>query len=205
MALPGLESIPPVIGSGIALVGTILKAPWWRKADPKEQYRFTKEFLADVEANKDMPSFLKVMGYRALVGGAKIDSSLVECTIKVKNYSDALADCTLGHQFLEATSDCSRLSFKHRYETKALRRSVRIWCYAGYVLFYSLATSPVWLNVAFGSRDPQYLWTLVLTVPAFVPLSWWSLAKGGVRLRAAERLIDKQKTLLDGTALPVIG
>jgi len=205
MIVSGFNEIASVVASGGALIKALSVVPWRRKVDPKEDYRFAKEFLGDLESRKDMPSYLREMGYRALVRGAKVAPELIDCAIKVKNYPDALVDCSKGYPYLEVrrAGAEAHLSFKPGFEEESSRKRFRVFCFAGYAISYVVATSPAIVNGLFSPGNPQYMWLLILTLPSFLPLSFWSLRKGA-RMQAAERLVSKDREQLAQAALPAL-
>lgn len=206
MALQGFEGLGSALLSGFALIKAVSALPWFRKSDPREDYRFLKEFLQDLELNKDMPLYLQDRGYRGLVRGAKVEPALIQCALKVRTYQDALTDCALGHQFLEATLTGSgpQLSFKAAYLSERSRKQFRRKSFALYALYYFLTTSPALFAMWSSANDPRYLWMLIFTVPAFGPLTVLTLRKGK-RLDAAERLVKKDLEQREQAALPTIG
>lgn len=180
-----------------AVIGVRMKYAEFRLARHghlREEYRFAREFMADLMSPTGMHPFLKQKGYQAIACDARLSATEIEYLLNLDDAPRALEDYVLGRSYLEhkTTAVGAQIAFKQKYE----RPWSRNWRKGGYILIYvilfGLAGLPV-LIPAFDSLQPlQKLVTLLISVAFFVPLAFLPL-EGQFRVIRAEALVKSQR------------
>lgn len=178
------------ITAGVAIV-TQLKG---RKSQLREEYKFAKEFIADLSGVASDSEFLRQRGSHALTGDASLEFRTLEYLWQLENPSQAIHDYSLGFKYLEhrrTTSANPPIQFIRPYHELWRRHTLKAWYLLLYVATYSLACSPILLHVLdlWGKSSPFP--ALLVTCAIFLPFAFMSL-KARVRIQRAEHLIAGQ-------------
>lgn len=156
----------------------------------REDYKFGREFLADIDAHRPMHPFLREKGFHALAGTGRLDAGEVEYLIALPQAGRAIRDYTLGQHYLEiAGSGASRrIAFRPRYRRPwALR--LRLWGYTAlYLLLFALALSPLQLAATGRQESGELALSLAVSLVAFLPSALLAL-KAAINLHRARTLV----------------
>lgn len=177
----------------IAVIGgakIIYDAYAGRTSRARDEYRFAKEFLRDIEG--DLHPFLKDKGYKAISGNDRITPEEASYLIELKDPVRALKDFSLGMDYVELSKESPRhfISFKKKYARPWSRR----WRKGLFVFLYIILAmgtlSPLMLSKAFGNFYTALtyfcLFVVFLGMPAIAFLKW------AVRIYRAEQLEKNQ-------------
>ena len=179
------------VTAGVSVVA-LLKG---RKSQLREEYKFAKEFIADLRGVASDYEFLRQRGSHALTGDASLEFRTLEYLWQLPNPSQAIHDYSLGFKYLEhrrTTSHDDPLQFAAPYDQAWRRRGLKLLFLFLYLITYTLACSPLLLHVLdlWGVGSP--LVALIITCFIFLPFAFLSL-KAGVRIQRAEHLIAAQR------------
>lgn len=191
---------------GALLIGAVstfkLVSDWLssRQGRIREEYKFARSFLDDVERNPAMHPFLKAKGYQAIAGDANLATSEIEYLLTLHDSPRALKDYALGKPYLQhfATAGKVQISYRPKYRGGWARTWRKSWYFALYLLFVLAAFAPLLLP-AFKALPPARALTLfAFTLLVFVPPGFLAL-RSGVRIARAEALVKYQATGGRGT------
>lgn len=164
-----------------------------RKSQMRDDYRFAREFLSDLQGAIKHSRYLKQKGCYALIGDASIEYETLEYLLTLSNPAQAIRDYSLGCRYLEhvVTNPNLQVRYKRIYSSKGARRTLRWGLLVLYVVTYLLAFSPILLHIfgVWGSSSP--LPSFVFMAAVFLPAAFFAV-KSGVRLDRAEKLVGYQ-------------
>lgn len=155
----------------------------------REDYRFGREFLADIDARRPMHPFLREKGFHALAGSSRLDAEEVAYLIALPQAGRAIRDYTLGQPYLEITGSgkARRIGFRPRYRQPWAQR-LRLWGYTVlYLLLFGLALSPL-QRAATGQGSGETVVALAVSLVAFLPTALMAL-KAAINLHRARTLV----------------
>jgi len=164
-----------------------------RRTRMREEYRFAREFLSDIEPGKKVHPFLREKGYQAIAGDSNMSGDEIEYLLSLTRPERALRDYVLGRAYLEhfPQSGNLQLKFKGKYAGKWSRR-VRMYGYIGmYVVSAFLAFSPLLLASYFKVTFAHTISAFAISASVFLPYAWLSL-RAGMCIYRAEKLVAHQ-------------
>lgn len=182
-----------LIAGAFALWKIVVEVGAGRRSRFRDEYKFAREFLDDIQKTPQMHPFLRQKGYQALAGDNRLTAQTVEYLLTLPESARALRLYVMGLPYLQhtATAVSSQVSFKRKFESHAARVSRKIAYLVAYGLFYALGAAPLFslpLSL-FGLAPSPYLFlTTALFCWPLAALSLWS----GMRIMAAESLVDAQ-------------
>jgi len=164
-----------------------------KKNRMREEYKFAKEFMGQLQDSPPMHPYLREKGYQAIAGDNQITANEIEYLLSLERPERALRDFVLGRSYLEhlPNSGSLEINFSNKYE-KTLPRALRKYFYlACYFILAFLAFSPFvfskWLFVS----PSQMFSALALTVTVLGPYAWFSL-RASTKIYRAEKLVRHQ-------------
>lgn len=173
-----------------SVINGILKG---RKAQLRDDYRFAREFITDLDGVAKNSPFLQQKGCYALTGNATVGFAALQYMLSLGNPERALRDYSLGYGYIEhvVTAHDAQIRFKRHFQSGRRRFAIKFFFWLSYVVTYLLASSPLLLHTfkLLGPTSPFP--ALLLTATIFLPMAYFSI-KGGVKLRRAEKLIEHQ-------------
>lgn len=184
---------------GALLLGSIstlkLTYDWLysRKGRLRDEYKFAKYFLKDLEENRQMHPFVKQKGFQAIAGDSRLSASEIEYLLTLHDSARALRDYVLGRPYLQhyATAQANQVAFQKKYQLKW----PRLWrklCYLGlYFLFFTGAFAPLFLPAFKSLQASQSLVLFAFTFSLLAPPGFLAL-RAGVRINRAEHLVANQ-------------
>lgn len=163
-----------------------------KKAKLREEYRFAKEFLVDLD--NDLHPYAKEKGYQALAGTTAISVLDIEYILTLKNSAQCLRNYVLAGEYLERVESMGNtsLQFKPKYQSHNKRVLLIIFYLLVYVVCFMSILSPIYLKSWFQLSNSETLIALAMTITAFPLPTWWSL-KEAVKLGSARELVNSQK------------
>ena len=203
MAVELWAKIAAICFGAITAWGVIVGLLKGRKSQLREEYRFAREFIADLEgAAKDSP-FLQQKGCYALTGDAAVQYPALQYMLSLGNPERALRDYSLGYSYIEhiVTAQDTQIRFKRQFQSSRRRFAIKLFFWLSYIATYLLACSPLLLHIfkLWGPTSPFP--ALLVTASIFLPAAYFSI-KAGVKLRRAEKLVEHQGTRSNNSFKP---
>jgi hypothetical protein len=161
----------------------------------REEYRFAKELLRDIESEEGLHPYAKQKGYQALAGDVSLSVSEIEYLLQLQDSARSLKDYVLGRKYLEHFSTAAdvKIDFRKCYRHRWSRIWRQIWYFFLYLGCFSTAVGPLWYFAAEKvGITTRMLPSLAITIPVFLPMAMIAL-RAGVRVARAEALVKKQK------------
>jgi hypothetical protein len=142
------DDVIRVITTIIALVGAwkaINDAVGGRWSRIREEYRFAKEFIDDIEVNENIHPFLKEKGYRAIAGDATVDPDDIQYLLSIENPELSLRYYMLGRRYLVLSkyTENVRFVFRKRCQGAFSRGWRKKLYYFLFLVFFVLIPSPM--------------------------------------------------------------
>jgi hypothetical protein len=174
-----------------------------RRGRMREEYKFAKEFLSDINSDSGLHPFLREKGYHAIAGGNSISGDEIEYLLALTRPDRALKDYVAGRHYLEhfPRSGNLQIEFKKKYKSKFSRK----WRLYGYLILYLLlgfmAFSPLVLSGFYHTSPSQTFGLLLTCIGVFGPYALFSL-RSGYRLHRAQMLVSHQNKHTQRIILP---
>lgn len=160
------------------------------KARLRDEYRFAKEFLTDIDNKKPLHPLVVERGYLAIAGNSRISSDEIAYLIELENPSSRLKDYVLARHYVEFRAQKNQIEFKKKYA----KNFARIWRKVAWITVYFIASvialSP-FLVIGIFKLHPRYYAFLLVTLPTFGFFAVDAL-RLVVKLRRAEKLVNSQ-------------
>lgn len=163
------------------------------KGKLRDEYKFAKYFLADVETFGKMHPYLKEKGYQAIAGDERVTAKEVEYLLSLINPEQAIKDYVMGRDYLEHLSvlEDFQIVFKEKYKTK-WSRMWRMFLYFGcYMICVLGATAPWIFSSLLHLNMNQFIFYFLLSAVIFGPYAWWFF-RSGQKIANASRLVRRQ-------------
>ena len=163
----------------------------------REEYKFARDFFADLEKNPQMHPFLRQKGYQAIACDNRLASAEIEYLLTLQDSPQALKDYVLGRQYINhlATATGSQLTFKHKFESTFSR----MWRKGGYLALYLgcilIGLAPIMLPALRLMPPHQAILAFAVLGTVFFPLGGFALREA-VRIARAEALLRSQHKLV---------
>lgn len=182
-------------GAFVGVLGGLGRFAWERSLSSKvklrDEYRFAKEFLNDIDENPRMHPLVVERGYYALAGTMDLKVQEIKYLIGLEGPGGRLKDYVGARKYLDLNLVSNRVDFKEKYRGKFARRIRMVFYGFMYFYFAVLAILPLWSSSFFGVA-PIFMLLAVATIPFFGLLSADSLIRV-VRILDAQRLVRDQK------------
>ena len=187
----GVLTASALLGIGSVVYAHLL-GKWGRM---KEDYKFAKDFLADLNSDKEMHPYQRAKGYQALAGDPKISADEGDFLLSLHSCEEALRYYVLARDYLEHVPDPDhqRIQFKANYKSKFSRQWRKALYYAGYVRWAVLAMLPLILGVAAFKSLGLWLATYLVCGAIFLLMGVLSL-RAGLKIGVAETLVRTQRS-----------
>lgn len=174
-----------------------------RKSRMRDEYKFARDFLSDVKANKDLHPFLKDKGYQAIAGDDQISGVEIEYLLSLASPEKALRDYVLGRFYLDHVPHSGNLQiqFKKKFRIKWARRW-RMYTYITlYAIFAFIAFSPLVFFSYLGMSLGDSLIAVIISLTVFGSYAWFAL-QAGAKIYRAEKLVAHQNKHTQKIFLP---
>ncbi len=192
------ETIFKTITAIFAIVGvgkTFYEMRTGNRSRLREEYKFAKDFLEELNNNPNLHPFALEKGYQAIAGTTIVSTEEMNYLLSLKNPSKCLKDYLDGKEYLnklDAHSDC-KFNFKKKYSTFWSRRWRKSLYFIVYFVSFCLAIAPFFL--------PQSFHLLIITMTVYGFCAFCFLDRAG-KISSAERLINNQQKYLSHIQLP---
>lgn len=105
-----------------------------RQGQLREEYKFARDFIADLQRGPDMHPFLKQKGFQAIAGDSRLKGAEIEYLLTLQDPAQALEDFVQGKRYLQhlAIATDSQVTFRREFE----RVWPRWWRKAMYLTLY---------------------------------------------------------------------
>ncbi len=183
-------AIPAIIGAGKIIYDITIG----KKSHLREEYKFAKEFLSDVE-NGGLHPFALEKGYYSLAGTTCLSPEVIAYILSLKKPSQCLKDYVLSYQLMEELQPEGnlKLNFKKKYKASWYRNCLKFFYSAGYFLFAFIAVSPLIVSQYLGISVPNSFVLLAFTLPLSGTLAWTSLTAFVKIARGEELVLNQEK------------
>lgn len=183
-----------LLGGAVATWRVVVELLRGKHGHLREEYKFARDFINDVNENPKMHPFLRQKGYQAIAGDTRLSAGEIEYLLTFHDSARSLKDYVLGKPYLEhfATAAGSQVVFKRKFEARWVRFSIKVLFFVLYLFCYFAGFSPVALHAFKAMSAAQALVTFVFTAVLFFPPAFLAL-RAGVRVTRAEVLVKNQQ------------
>lgn len=193
-----IETIVKVATALVAIVGIgrhLYDVISGNKPKLRDEYRFARDFLSDVEKAGYLHPFALEKGYHAIAGTTNIRSQEVAYLLTLDDPAKCLRDFVLSRkhtELLNITGDL-KIGFAKKYQKNWSRKWRKYLYICSYAMFAFGAIAPLLFAKSFGFQPKPLLSLIVFTLPVFGFIAWSSL-KSFASIYRGERLIENQNT-----------
>ncbi|CAK3463188.1 hypothetical protein [Vibrio crassostreae] len=186
--------VPALLSAFVVLSKFLYDVASGKLTKLREEYRFAKELLNDIESGSLHP-YVKQKGYQALVGTTNISTEEVEYILTLKDSVQCLNDYVLAREYLERVESRgnTQLHFKSEYQSDNKRLALIIWYVFWYFIFAMFVASPFILNIYYDFTVIDFLVLVTISASIFAFPAWRSL-KRGARISRGQHLVKNQKS-----------
>jgi hypothetical protein len=183
------------IAAGFTAFKTAMDVSQLKRSHLRDEYKFAREFFADLERNDSMHPFLKQKGLQAIAGTTDLSPEEIHYLLTLKESTQAIRNYSLGKKYLRHLPGTGNLQidFKKKYSDKNWRIAIKSGYLALYGIFVFLAGSPLLLPWVLSKSSSVSLGVFLLTILLFGPYAYFSL-RAGVKVSQAERLVENQES-----------
>jgi hypothetical protein len=166
----------------------------------REEYKFAKSFLEDLDNNPRLHKFVRHKGYQAMLGDQSLNSEVIEYLIKTLNPVLSLEDYVISKSYLKHSRGVE--NFKLEFESDFLfstphRRNFFLCLYfTGFSFSYFFATFPLFTLIFQDVPLIVALLYFAFTLPVGLTAMVFSIREFD-RLRRAGRLLARLDEELD--------
>lgn len=170
-----------------------------RRSTLREEYRFAKEFFADLQSKEFLHPYVRDKGFEALSGDKSLTTREIEYLVSLPGPAQSLREYANGRRYLEhaATAGDKQIMLKNRYQKPWILRAILL----GYLLLFLAAYSAAWSPLIFPSVPHDFGVRIVVALPftalAFGPIAYYFFSQG-LRVGNAISLIRRVKLLGKG-------
>jgi hypothetical protein len=197
--------IAGVIASAFAVFKIILEFPITNRSQLREEYKFCKEFIEDLEAKDDIHPLLVEKACEAIGGKMYAGVSEIRFLLNFPQPSLALRSYGQAKRYLMFDEDESQIRFKPPYRNAHDRKQIKRRYSLLYFLFSSIAFTMLYFaNEILKNFDFSGQIAILLVAICFGWLAYDNL-KNNLHLSEAQRLVDSESNTLKAlkTAEPV--
>ncbi|HEV3426262.1 MAG TPA: hypothetical protein VG320_00105 [Paraburkholderia sp.] len=159
----------------------------------REEYKFAKEFLAELQGDKKVHQFLREKGCEALTGSRNANPDHVEYLLSLGQPSQALREYSESRSYLEYSDikeTQGHFRFKGWYRKKWVRNTLKTWYIGLYAApVFSLLWLPKLADAVFSDKRHRAIFALVYYVVA-LSVGYFFLVLGR-RIVNAESLVAR--------------
>lgn len=191
MEIENIVKIIMAIGAMIGVTKIIYELSSSSKLKLREEYRFAKEFLADLDEETPPHHLAVERGYYALAGTSSIQVSDIKYLISLSNPDKSLKDYALSRKYVELNKKLHKIDFRLKYQ----RNFSRVWRKSFYILIYVLASllamSPLLLAAPF-NLGPKFMLLALVTIPGCGFFAFDAL-RSCMKIMRGEALVKEQE------------
>lgn len=157
----------------------------------REEYRFAKEFLKDLESPDTLHHLAEERGYYALAGTSSMKVSEIKYLVSLTDADRRLKDYVLSRKYVTLNEQTSRISFHERYKSSWSRNWRKCIHIAAYMIGCLLAFSPLLVIQPLG-LPPKYMLLILVTLPCFGSFAV-EFIRSFVKISRGEALVKEQQ------------
>jgi len=191
MEIGNIVKIIMAIGAMIGVAKIIYELSSSSKLKLREEYKFAKEFLADLDEETPPHHLAVERGYYALAGTSSIQVSDIKYLISLSNPDKSLKDYALSRKYVVLNKIPQKIDFRLKYQ----RKFSRVWRKTLYVLIYVLASllamSPLLLAAPF-NLGPKFMLLALVTIPGCGFFAFDAL-RSCMKIMRGETLVKEQE------------
>ena len=189
-----VENAIKIIAALVAMAGAakiVYELSIGGKLRLREEYRFAKEFLRDLETVPKLHHLAEERGYYALVGTSSLNISEIKYLISLTGADRRLKDYVLARKYLILNEGANKVNFRGKYES----RWSRVWRKATHISAYMvgslLSFSPLLITQPLG-LPPKYMLLVFVTLPCFGFFAV-DFMRSFVKISRGEALVKEQR------------
>lgn len=161
------------------------------KLKPREEYRFAKEFLKDID-QEPKPHHLAIeRGYYAIAGTSAVKASETSHLISLTSPDKSLKNYVLSRKYVELNEQNHTIEFRKKYKNRWSRNWRKGLSLTVYFLGSFFAISPFMLTQPF-NLEPKFMLLAFATIPCFGFFAFDSL-HGFIKIMRGEALVKEQQ------------
>lgn len=175
-----------------------------RKPMLRDEYKFTKEFLADVTSLTQPHPYLVEKGFAAVSGKDNLTAAEILYLLAQPNPSLSLKRYSAARQrYLEYSESAKRVNFRSKYSDAQKRKRAKIFNVIGYFVFATLALVPlVFASDIFGNSWQVATVFILICLITFAPQAILFVLEFK-RIEYGEELVEEQQTpIISARPLP---
>lgn len=176
------KAVPVVLGA----IGAGFKFfdPSGKRGKMREEYRFAREFLHDLEFHPDLHPYAKEKGYQAIAGDTRLGADEIEYLLSLTGPERALRDYVKGRKYLAHVSGNLQIAFKRKYQSR-WSRQWRMGLYlAAYMALVLMAFGPLLFSGYLRLPFADSITAFCLCLGVFGPFAWMAVQAGASIYRA---------------------
>jgi hypothetical protein len=191
MEIGNIVKIIMAIGAIIGVAKIIYELSSSSKLKLREEYKFAKEFLTDLDEEIPPHHLAIERGYYALAGTSSIQVSDIKYLITLSNPDKSLRDYALSRKYVELNKKLHKIDFRSKYQSNFSR----IWRKSFYIFIYILASllamSPILLAAPL-NLGPKFMLLALVTIPGCGFFAFDAL-RSAMKIMRGEALVKEQE------------
>ncbi|VVP88551.1 hypothetical protein PS938_01354 [Pseudomonas fluorescens] len=185
-----IKSLTAIIGVlGIAKI--IYEFSAGSKLRLRDEYRFAKEFLCDINQTPKPHPLAIERGYYAIAGTSSIKASEIAHLISLAGPDKSLKDYVLARKYVVLSEQNHKIEFRKKYSGKWSRNWRKTLYLSVYFLASLLAVSPLILAKPL-NLEPKFMLVTWVTAPCFGFFAFDAL-RNFIKIMRGEALINMQE------------
>ncbi|RMP68472.1 hypothetical protein [Pseudomonas syringae group genomosp. 3] len=132
----------------------------------REEYRFAKEFLKDLEVTPKLHHLAEERGYYALAGTSSMEISEIKYLVSLTGADRRLKDYVLARKYVVLNERRNKIDFREKYKVSWSRTWRKYFYVLSYIIGCLLSFSPLLVIQPLGI-SPKYILLIFLTLPCF--------------------------------------
>lgn len=132
----------------------------------REEYRFAKEFLKDLEATPKLHHLAEERGYYALAGTSSMKVSEIKYLVSLTDADRRLKDYVLARRYVVLNERTNKIDFRDKYKAVWSRTWRKVIHIITYMIGSFLSFSPLLVIQPLG-LPPKYMLLVFITLPCF--------------------------------------
>ena len=183
-----------LLGSIFTAYKMFLEVVLHRKTRLRDEYKFVKEFLTDIQTTPEPHPYLVEKGFFAISGKDNLTAEEIRFFLSQRNPSLSIKRYSAARQrYVEYCEHDRRINFKGKFTNPSKRKWSKIINTAGYFTLAALSLAPLFFATnLFGSNWKMGALFIVIFLVTFGPQAIFCLLEIG-RINKGEKLIDGQR------------
>jgi len=170
-----------------------------RRSTLRDEYRFAKEFFADIQSKESLHAYVRDKGFEALAGERSLTTREIEYLVSLPCPAQSLREYANGRKYLEhaSTAGDKQIMLKKKYQKPRLMWAILLGYFLLFLVAYSAAWSPLLFPSIPSSLGLRLFLALPFTVLAFGPVAYYFFIQG-VRVANAIQLVRRVELIRPG-------